>query len=110
MFPMPSHSCTWRVISATVLHAVSLDFYANTLSSLVSVAKRDNHSSCLPHTDMRTHTQCHLESQRGDSWVIFIVIHVLIYSVMADVKQGYNMQMWVCFSMGIFRSAASSCH
>ncbi len=68
------------------------------------------HKHANTHTQTYTHTQCHLESEWGNSWMIFIVIHVLIYSVMADVKQGCNMQMWVCFSMGIFRSTASSCH
>ena len=103
--------CTW---------ASSYSFYANTvLSSLLSLAERDSYTSsglwhthtCKhTHTHTHTHTQCHLESERGNSWMIFIVIHVLIYSLMADVKRGCNMQMWVCFSMGIFRSTASSCH
>lgn len=73
----------------------------------VHIDKKKKAHLLRSHT--QTHTKCHLQRAR-QLMMIFIVIHVLIYSLMADVRQGCNMQMLVCFSMGIFRSAASSCH
>lgn len=95
----------------TEIVSVCERFYANPPSFPVSVAKRDSHSSgSHTPTSKHTRTQCHLESERSNSWMIFIVIHVVIYSLVADAEQGCNMQMLVCFSMGIFQSTASICH
>lgn len=70
-----------------------------------------------PRSHTQTYTEKHTRAPKmpfteraKQLMMIFIVIHVLIYSPMADVRQGCNMQMLVCYSMGIFRSAASSCH
>ena len=66
-------------------------------------------------TNTHTHTGMRTQNAIYRAWVrqlmmVFIVIHVLIYSLTADPTPGCNMQMLVCFSMGIFRSTASSCH
>lgn len=95
----------------TVISAIRSLYNVNTKRALLSKDKSDKcTSSRQTNTHSNTHTQEQRTAPRRQLVVTFIVIHVLIYSLVADVRQACNMQMLVCFSMGIFQSTATGCH